>query len=291
MNSISKTVKFLIVCAAIFCVGGIMTVAGFAAGGVQGIDKAANKFQWVKGSPGVPELNVHTGFEFNGVSVSGNADVYIVSVDKCDEAINYIEEYGGSSIGDIPVPEAGNVYILSGKNVEAPSVTTDAKGVLNIAGKEDGGVISLNYEDSTAKVLVFCDGDTLGDIYLNNDCCDSSLIGLSFDKCTIDADDANITMESVVSKGLEVNASCTDLELNGQFEGETNISLSDGDIDMTTSLTRDQYKIDLRAMDGDIYVNGEEQGGDDYPLYYKLDGSPNSIIFNGDCSDISVLFN
>ena len=78
MNTLSKLSKFFIICAAVVFVGMVCAIAGAVNGGIEDIDKLADNYDWIQGSPGERGVTAQKVEDYHSIEVTGDADVWIV---------------------------------------------------------------------------------------------------------------------------------------------------------------------------------------------------------------------
>ena len=64
----------------------------------------------------------------------------------------------------------------------------------------------------------------------------------------------------MVSGGLIIRADSGNVDLRGEFSGETDIAVDYGDVDMQTSLTEDMYSFDVNVDYGDLRIGANSYG-------------------------------
>ena len=315
MNNMSKTAKFFIICAVIFCIGLVTAIAGFAAGGIKGLDKVAEKREWLIGSPGVLTADHIEADGFDKVEVKGDIDVYLAtekyfSDEKWQKRCN-LDDVLGKLEGT--EPKAGKVLVVRGEKVKAPEVEVK-NGVLHIeSGKTatKGLTLNLSTVSTTPAVYIFCTEDELKNIEADALSGDIRLYGISFDKASIDSASGDVLMEDVKGNGAALSLLSGDLEISGQLNGAAAIDSTSGDIDLSgklqgditinsasgdvefdTDLASKEYKLNISALAGDLKITegGEAVTMDEVPVTYKRDGKPNSLTIESLSGDIDLDF-
>lgn len=289
----SKLTKFFIICSAIFVIGIGMAAGGCAAGGTADIDKLADKYDWISGSPGELQVEKTQGLEFDSIEVNGSMEVYIVGLRGLqnglitDDADDLIDEFGGD-INTLYNSTAGDVVIFHGSNVAAPEVKVE-NGVLKIYGTEqDSGGFELNLtgEGRDPDVLIFCDDKTLNSINVNNPYGDTDIYGVGYGHAAVTSDAGDIEIKGVSGGGLTVSANYGDIELSGTFSGETNVRSETGDIDFETSADRNEFSIYVQTDTGTIEDGDIELDGDNYTQA----GGTNILKLESEYGDIEFRF-
>ena len=78
----SKLAKFFIICAAVCVVGIVMSFAGYAAGGVDNLQKVADKHDWLNVGPNSTETDIITVGEFQSIETEGSLDIAVIAAGK-----------------------------------------------------------------------------------------------------------------------------------------------------------------------------------------------------------------
>ena len=127
--------RFFMICTIVFAAGGVMAIAGLVSGGISGLDKLSDRYDWFIG-PGKSTKTVHLDAEdvqqdakgqlFDRIKISGDADV---SVSR------------GS--------DANETRAVFGDHYKAPEMHI-SKGVLYIDSDESrsGGVVNISGSDT-----------------------------------------------------------------------------------------------------------------------------------------------
>ena len=278
--------RFFIICAIAVGAGLILAVAGFAAGGLQSIDKLAAKYDWIHGSPGKTQyLQLDEDEKFQAVRIEGAMDVRICSDNK------------------------SMVRIAYGENEETPELYVEDGVLKAIAGDEfDGAVINLSGKSSTPVLEIYCERDqllkeidvqidygdvemegiSLGSIRINADYGDVSFDQVEFDSADIEAACGDIDGFDVISGGLRVKAAYGSCDLAGTLQGVTDISMDNGDVILETSLAESRYTIEAQGASGDMSIG--DQSWEGYENHCSYGSGPNTIRIRSDYGDVDVSF-
>ena len=121
-------------------------------------------------------------------------------------------------------------------------------------------------------------------------------IGIPED-ASLDAVDIHTAMDITLSMGdltgysltttdsLTVKNDMGDVYLDGDFQGNTDITLSMGDLDLTTWQSMDTYSLDLDVTMGDLYLDGSTQYGS-----VRREGGPNQLKIANSMGSADVYF-
>ena len=288
----NKLLKFFIICAMAFCVGLGLMLGGIFSGGVDGINKVAEKHDWLAGSPGKMQITTMNDMDFDSVETAGQVDLVLIGTEFMTTDSDWpLPDSLASTIKE-NIPEEGTVLICHGKNVAAPEYNVE-NGVLKIeGGAPDGGVVSMNFssDDGVPKVVVFCGDKKLKNIATSNNWCDVTMLGNSFENASISGSDNNVFMEAVRSDGLKIDGERTDVSLHGDFHGTTDITTSDSDVHIETCINRAEYAMDVVSEYGDIELDNGEVEIDEYPWKYSCEGEPNKIKVKNSFGDVKVYY-
>lgn len=293
MRTLSKLAKFFIICAAVFFVGLVCAIAGAAGGGVGGIDKLAEKHDWIQGSPGEKCVTCRTVREFHSIEATGDGDLWIVGKDfyKNDRWLadhDLQEQIGQDLIGP------GSVCVIRGENVEQPEITVK-NGVLTInAGQHDFSGISFDASGASwPKVIVCVPDGVLQSLTVSGQSGDISCLGCAWDSAKIQMNSGDVDMEGVKSGGLVIDLDSGDAEIQGKFMAETQIQTTSGDVEIDTVLPKTEYALELRAEAGDITLKErgkEDREYDDVPAAVTESGGPHRIAVMTSAGDQEVSF-
>ena len=298
----SKLAKFFIICAAVCVLGIVMTFAGYAAGGVDDLQKVADKHEWLNVGPNSTETDILDVGEFQSIESEGSLDIVVIAPGEelDEEAVpNFIEDmyYGG---------DAGTVAVKWGKGNGAPEVTNE-DGVLKIKGNAediDTAQVNLTGEDPSPDVVVFCSDKELESIHINGKYGDAAIVLVKSKNIKVAADSGDIEIEDVecgeiaaetntgdihadniVSSKMTLKAGTGDIDIN-ECVGEISAETTTGDIEFATALPQSQFEMDLSVSTGEISVN--EDAIEQKEFYSK--GEPNKLTLRTDTGDIDADF-
>ena len=298
----SKLAKFFIICAAVCVLGIVMTFAGYAAGGVDDLQKVADKHEWLNVGPNSTETDILDVGEFQSIESEGSLDILVIAPGEelDEEAVpNFIEDmyYGGT---------AGTVAVRWGKGEGAPVVKNE-DGVLKIKGDSeeiDTVEVNLTGEDPSPDVVVFCSDKELESININGKYGDAAIVLVKSKNIKVTADSGDIEIEDVeggeitaetktgdihadniVSSKMTLKAGTGDVDLS-KCVGEISAETTTGDIEFAAALPQNQFEMDLSVNTGEISVN--EDAIDQKEFYSK--GEPNKLTLRTDTGDIDADF-
>ena len=170
--------KFFTACAAVCVLGIILTVAGVATGGVEGLEKVEGSHSWLNVGPMNAETDLIEVGEYDSIKVDGNMDVAIIGpnyIDGLDAefAENWLTE-------DYNEELAGNVIVRWREGTGEPDIQV-IKGVLTIKANEAGPdmEVNLSADDSCPDVIVFCKGKELKNVDISLGYGDIAIGGIS----------------------------------------------------------------------------------------------------------------
>lgn len=283
-----KLKAFFIVCAAVFVVGMIMSIAGFGSGGVQGFEAVAEDHDWVSAGPGARVTTEMNDLDFDSIEAVGPTEVVIVGEREYAEIVG---EYGLETAAK---PKAGTAVAIFGKNNHAPVMEMDGK-TLRISRDQDSEVngIYLNFssEDAYPTVIVFCPDKQLEQIKVNSSYSDVELRSISFKRAEIMLNFGDIEAENIVSRGITIESDDGDVELSGDLKGQTNVKAERGDIDIDTKTALKEYTMKLAASVGEITIGdgeGKFMDTDEEGYSYIQDGGEDTLILKADTGDIEL---
>ena len=297
----SRLAKFFIICAAVCVLGIVMTFAGYAAGGVDDLQKVADKHEWLNVGPNSTETDVLEVGEFQSIEAEGSLDIAVLAPAsvKDEAAPDFVEDmyYEGAE---------GTVVVRWGKGNGAPVVTNE-DGVLKIKGSTDSidnVEVNLTGDDPSPDVVVFCSDNELESININGKYGDTAIAGVKSKSTKVNADSGDIEIEEVEGGEITAETQTGDIAAGGiaggklalktgtgdidisKCAGEISAETTTGDIEFETTLPQSQFEMDLSVNTGEISVN--EDSIDPNEFYSK--GEPNKLTFRTDTGDIDVNF-
>ena len=297
----SRLAKFFIICAAVCVLGIVMTFAGYAAGGVDDLQKVADKHEWLNVGPNSTETDVLEVGEFQSIEAEGSLDIAVLAPAsvKDEAAPDFVEDmyYEGAE---------GTVVVRWGKGNGAPVVTNE-DGVLKIKGSTDSidnVEVNLTGDDPSPDVVVFCSDNELESININGKYGDTAIAGVKSKSTKVNADSGDIEIEDVEGGEITAETQTGDIAAGGiaggklalktgtgdidisKCAGEISAETTTGDIEFETTLPQSQFEMDLSVNTGEISVN--EDSIDPNEFYSK--GEPNKLTFRTDTGDIDVNF-
>ena len=300
----SKLAKFFIVCAAVCVLGIIMTFAGYAAGGMDDLEKVSDKHEWLNVGPNSTETNLVTVGEFQSIEAEGSMDIAVVAAGKNpafeEDYPTLIESFYEDGV-------AGSVVISWGKGHEMPDVTND-NGVLKIKGSTDdiqNVEVNLSGEDPSPDVVVFCSDKELESITVNGKYGDVSIAGVNVKNTSITVEAGDIELEGltgseftaetetgdvraghITSSTMSIKANTGDINIEG-CNGEISAETTNGDIEFDTKLPQDQFEISVATNAGTISIGEVEIETENE---FSLTGGPNKLTLKTDTGDIDADF-
>ena len=300
----SKLAKFFIICAAVCVLGIVMTFAGYAAGGVDGLEKVADKHEWLNVGPNSTETDVHNVGAFQSIEAEGSMDIAVIApgeaTDFDEDVPEFVEDIYAEGV-------AGTVVVNWGKGNEAPDVTND-NGVLKIKGSTEtfeNVEVNLSGNDPSPDVVVFCSEEELDSININGKYGDVSIAGVNVNKTSINVEAGDIELEGL--NGDEVTAETQNGDINADYtacskmslkaksgdidiegcDGEIGAETTYGDIEFATKLPQKQYEISVSTNSGTISIGETEIESENE---FTLPGGPNKLTLKTDTGDIDADF-
>ena len=287
----SKAAKFFIICGIVCVVGLGLTIGGFAAGGLKGLDKVAEKYDWMEGSPGNMQVEtIEATEDFTSIEQDGNVDLVLIGDDMLGNADAFMPKAVAKVLEETNITP-GTAIVAWGENVNEPYVRTE-EGVLKITGKDTDGQVQLNFtpEEVTPTVVVYCGDMELENLAIDNTYGDVGILGVCAKAANINSESGEIYTEMFTTEALTVYGETADMELSGTFKGVTVIENVDGDVEIDTVLNQNEYGLKLQALSGDIEINDGDIEIDDVPAKYEASGGPNQLNIKTGSGDIDITF-
>ena len=277
MKNMSKSGKFLLICAIVFTLGLVMTIGGCVAGGPDGIKEAARKNGLtIDGEPAEIEVS-ESDFEFSSIQATGEADFEFVGSKYYNEVLSDHE------LGNIEA-KAGKVIIISAKDRKAPAARTEGGTLVIDREKEEGIDISLSERLYEPTVIVFCEDKELESVSVSSDACDLEMKGVSFKTADIGMNAGDIDLKDVISGGIKIISDAGDVSISGVLRGMTDVGCDAGSVEINVFTGTKGYTMDLRADAGEIKVGEEETDGGEF----RQDGGKDVIRVSTDAGDIEI---
>ncbi len=287
----NKLMKFFIICGITLFVGMGLCFGGIMTNGVSGINKVAEKYDWLEGTPGELQTSYGEDLEFDSIRVTGEMDICLIGADYSAMPASWTLPRQVSEAIKEHAPEEGMVFLCYGENINPPQYKV-TNGVLEINSNiYDGGVVSMNlsYDDGIPKVVVFCGNRDLDEIDVNLTACDVAVLGVSCGQVNLKTTDGDIYTQSIRSRGLNVETGYGDCRIHGDLEGLTKIKSADGDINVETSRDESSYAKNIHVTDGILAINDMEMDDDSFASYVR-EGGPNKMEIDSMLGDVSIWF-
>ena len=275
-----KLKVFFIICAAVFVAGLGMSIAGAAAGGVDGFEAVAEDHDWVSAGPGAMATVSVDDLDFDSIESTGVTDVVIAGEDYYDEIVS---DYKLETVLD---PQPGTAIAVFGSNIEAPDMAMEGKTlVINGGQGEEFEGINLDFSSENAypTVIVFCPDKELEKISISSAFSDVELKDIAFKEAEIGLNYGDVEGKHIKSQGIKIESDSGDVELSGELQGETEVTTGAGDIEIETADALKAYAMDIETSVGDIKIGDKEKG-----VSYKQDGGKHSLVLRADTGDIEV---
>lgn len=292
MRGLSKLQKFLIICAVVFVCGIVCSIAGAASGGVQDMEKIADRYDWLN-SPGARGVTAQKVEDYHSIDITGSVDVWIVGKDYYTTA-SWIADQDILEQTELDVIGPGQVCVVAGDRMSQPEISVD-KGVLNI-NSETIDLTGINLELTEAtfcpKILVCVPDEMLESLHVSGQAGDVNVLGVSWKKAKIELNAGDIDLEDVKSGSLTLETDAGDIELGGELMGTTSVITDAGDIEIDSSLAKAEYAFDVETCSGDVKVKEAGQDEKAYESGEKVseEGRPHRISVKTDAGDVKLWF-
>ena len=244
-----KRAIFFVVCAAVFVIGAVLTLAGYMNGAVDEMDAAGGQLG-LQGTVAVETTVTESDFTFDSIDAEGTFDLVLAGSKYYQSALDDFELTGVEA-------KTGKVIIIDQKDKKAPTAKTEGSKLVISGSKETR--IGLY----APTVIVLCGDEELKSIDTALEAGDQELYGLSFAKANIASQAGDIECQDILSEGLSIKVEAGDAEVDGVLKGETQIELEAGDMEVCTFSGLAGYSIEASTQAGEITV-GEKSVGDQY---------------------------
>ena len=299
----SKLAKFFITCGAVCVLGIILTVAGFATGGVDNLEKVESSHSWFNVGPVDAETDVIEVGDYDSIKADGTLDVAVIGPNfvyglDADFAGNWLtEEYREEF--------AGNVIVNWKKGTQMPEVKVE-KGVLMIHSNAEAPEVEVNLsgDDSASDVIVFCSKEQLKNVDLGLDYGDIAVGGIGCDTMKVSVGAGDVELNGIKCGSMEVSSKTGDVEASDITGGKQVYNVKTGDIQLSNctgditaeTVTGDikfdavedmsKYEVSLHAGTGDVEVNDSDKEVQDF----SAAGGPNKLACKTGTGDIEADF-
>lgn len=278
--------RFLIICAVAAGVGLVFTVAGFALGGIEGVDKVAGEHDWLMGSPGeMRYMDVDCGSDLDAVKIQGDMDVRISRGDHDSARICYGENW------NVPVTRLENGTLFVDARVKEHKITinftkTDYEPFIEITCKESGALENVYIETESGDVDI--SGIETDSITVFSEYGDVRFDGVGFNRGELSAEMGDIECKNIKSYGLKIENENGDCKLSGEILGTCEVEIENGDLYVDTTLAENMYRVEAETEMGEMHIGDMHR--DDYECRYNGGSGSNILKLFSECGDVKVNF-
>ena len=165
------------------------------------------------------------------------------------------------------------------ENIEAEKLTIHHdSGSLNIS---NGTVGSLEIQCELGEAQL--SGITANQMNFQGDLGSLSIGSSLLRQSEISCSMGEVDIQGLESDGLQIEADNGSVVVEGTLRGRTGIDAEMGSIHVTTTLGKNEYNYDVHCEMGEIYMNGEKQGG----LTFDT-GAENDLDLQADLGSIHI---
>lgn len=261
----SKGIKrFLMICAIMAAAGIAVTIAGYAAGGMNSMSQISEKYDWFRAGPVEKAyISLEDNEEFDAVDIKGEIDVVICRGDKGAEL-----EYD--------------------KSLEAP-VFEVINGILTVdttASSRENIYLNFSIGDSTPELIIYVpENISLQDINISCEYGDVDIENVTAGSADISQGYGDIEISSSVFGKIKMETECGDIvgddikcgetyaesqlgdvKLAGEFAGMMQIECECGDIMINTCLAEEAYTVYAEMECGELNIGGRK-----YECFDRMD--------------------
>ena len=303
-----KTTKLFIVCAAVCAAGIIMAMIGFAMGGVEDIDKVAERYDWVSAGPGETHAQTWDVDKFESIEAEGNMEIIVIGAAAGPEAdgaqwdfddLNINADWDEETMIRQYLEEGKDinlsytVLVSYGENAGQPEVSVE-DDVLRIKTDADQSGVDLNFtgEDAEPKVVVFCGAEKLKNIDIDCEYSDIALTGIRCEKLYTKTENGDISFDNIVSEEMKLETEAGKIAIH-QCEGDITATTDYGDVEFASDQEQGQFEISATSESGYLFINGNEQemsDEGDVGVQFSSDGGPGKLSIETDTGDIKLDF-
>lgn len=278
--------RFFIVCAAVAVAGLILTAAGFALGGVRAVDRVADKYDWISGSPGEMKYeDVREAAGFDSLRIRGDMDVRISSGARDSVRIGY-----GENMKAPEVQFSDGTLVVDGtdrhKGITINLTSESCEPVVEIVCSSGRALDSIDIETENGDVEI--SGIHAGSIVVDSEYGELCMDTVNFDRGELDIENGDIVCSDIVSGGIIIENEYGDCSLSGAISGTNEISVENGNLQIDTSLSQNKYRTSARTENGCLSIGDFYK--DDYECSFEGGSGPNKLKLSSEYGDVKVNF-
>lgn len=257
----SKGMKtFIMVCGIVIGAGILLSVAGAALGGLNGLSGVEERVPWISFGGSGEEVSSSVKLEnFRDIDLECDmGDVEFIESDRFAADLSYDKKLGAPKLS----VQNGTLHVSPGKTRRQDWFQ------MNIFGKDYADTnIRIYYPKNTAFDKVEVAND-MGAVQLKGliaktldiqiDSGDLEMDRIRADKMKLNVDTGNADGTRIHVRGADIQIDTGCAELSGSFAGRTNIHCDLGDCVLTTQLPKESYAIDMENDLGECMIDGKE---------------------------------
>lgn len=195
-------------------------------------------------------------------------------------------DLGGMDVDQLKVAGDFSAKVDLG-DASLSNITAASLSVYNSCGKTDLNTItakSVSIENDLG--AVHCNNITSDRFSSDSDSGKVDVHDSKLGFASLSSDLGAIDATGITTTGLEVDCSSGSVTLQGALAGRTEVDCDLGGMEITTTLPRDQYSLDLSTDLGKVYVDGESRGTE----FEHSASAPNSIEADNSSGSVKVNF-
>ena len=264
----SKTKRFIMICAIVCAVGIAFSLAGIAAGGVKNLHKVSEHHSWFNFGPSYVNMDESTENvgDFTKIEAEGPMDIVVVAPGQEVESEGLMNKFLENVVIDSGLlsGDPGTVDVRWPKGKDKPEVKND-NGVLKIkVDKKYTNFVGFNFdigdgdEDSDGAgstvpvVIIHCTADQLDKIKIVDYCGDAFIIGAKSSDTDLNLDFGDIVILRGSGDELSLIISAGDIWIDSADYGKTTVKSDAGD----TVISGCNGDISLKTDSGDVDISG-----------------------------------
>lgn len=256
--------RFFMICAIVFAAGSVMAIAGLVSGGISGLNKLSDRYDWFVGPD---EKSTMVRLDTDGVKRTADGQLF-----------DRIKISGDADVTVSTGSDAKETKAVFGEHYNAPEMHI-SKGVLYIDSENisSGGVVNIRGSDTYPHVEVYVPEDwSIKAVEADTSCGDISIGNISIDGADINSDSGDICLgmmnfgkAGITTGSGEISIICAEGNRLTLKSDSGDMSISDCSFRSGSAVTGSgdinadalqSSGFDVKTGSGDCRISGELKG-------------------------------
>lgn len=289
-----KSVKAYLIIGTVMVITGLTTLAaaaGIAGGSLRDLKDTYREWYWDYGLSRIMDIREGTYYS----SESATTEImFTEDYDYSDSSYTYSQDFNSVDLN----MEFGNITIEAGDEF---NIEWDSRGSTIVYEINNDGILSITQEvdnrgidfQKHTEVKITLPGDqSYNMISISNNAGNIKMEDLNVDELIIESLAGNIKLKDITTVSTFMDITAGNIEFEGDILEFANVDLTAGNAKFTLYGSLREYDYDLRALAGNITVDGKKQntqmvGGD----YSYNNGTGRNIEIFSSAGNIKLEFN